>query len=210
LYRSKVGAFSPDLVLYYEAWNEMPQGIKPMTAADRMLKTLGGRLHKTLRYRLMLYTYIVEKRAFREANKEHFWKVDVNAIRDRFTALADEIRGRGVTLVLVTQVVEWPRMWKDVDTFDWRAVDALLDRLKADRAYRWDIKEISALNQRLSLFYEMDLCRSRNIPVVNILEPIEAAGRDGRAALFMDGIHLTIKGDRTVGSLVGKGLNLEP
>lgn len=110
--------------------------------------------------------------------------------------------------VFVTQVVEWPRMWKGVDTFDWRAVDTLLDRLRADRSYRWDIKEISALNQRMALFYELDLCREKNVPIINILEPIEALGSAGRAELFMDGIHLTVKGDRVVGALIGKGVSL--
>lgn len=207
-YRSKVGAFAPDLILYYEAWNEMPRDVKPMSAADRTLRTLNGWLHKALHYRLMLYTYLIEKRAFREASKQHFWKLDVNVVRDHFTALVDEIRDHGVKFVFVTQVVDWPRMWKGVDTFDWHAVDALLDRLRADPSYRWDIREISALNQRLALFYELELCRVKDVPIVNILEPVEAVGDAGRAELFMDGIHLTVKGDRVVGALIGRGVNL--
>ena len=209
LYKTTLSRFSPDLVLYYEAWNEQPTDIKPRARAGLLIGRFRNRLHQTLYFRSLLYTYLVEKYAFLKTSSDRFWKIDVNVLRRNFVELAREVQSRGGRFVFVTQVVRFSRTWKNVDTFDHDAVDRLLDRLRADRQYVYDVNEISALNQRLAVFYTIDLCREHNIPVINILEPIEALGESGRAELFMDLGHLTVKGDQIVGELIGKRLNLD-
>ena len=206
-YRARVSGFSIDLVVYYEAWNEQPKDLKPRTRADAVISRYRNRVHATLYHRSMLYTYLIEKHAFLTTSRGRFWKIDVDALRRNLTDLAREIRSRGGSFVFVTQAVKFPRMWKGVDTFDYRAVDALLDRLKADLAYEYDVVEISALNQRLTVADTLRLCSESRIPVVNILDPIEALGEGGRAELFMDLGHLTVKGDKVVGELVANRLN---
>jgi hypothetical protein len=198
--------FSPDLVLYYEAWNEQPTDAK-WTRVDARLATLRSRLHKTLYYGSMLYTYLLEKYVFVTTANDHFWKIDVRVLRSNVTKLARDVSAHGARFVFVTQLVQFPRMWKGVDTFDYRSVDALLDRLKTNSSYAYDVREISALNQRLAVDYSLDLCHELGVPVINILEPIEALG-DARADLFMDLGHLTVKGDRLVGELIARRLSL--
>ena len=117
------------------------------------------------------------------------------------------MRAGGARFVFATQIVRFPRMWKGIDTFDYRAVDALLDRLKRDRGYSYNVTEISALNQRLALGYTKELCREQNIPIADILEPVEAMGESGRDELFTDLGHLTVKGDRLVGQLIAKSVS---
>ena len=207
-YESTVAAFSPDLVLYYEAWNEQPSDAT-FARVDQVLATLASRrLHHALYYRSLLYTYAVEKYEFSSNRRARFWKIDVNVLKDHFTQLARDVRRRGARFVFVTQVLQFPRMWKGVDTFEYRAVDALLDRLKADPQYVYDAREISALNQRLAVIYTLDLCHEHDIRIVNILEPVEALGDAGRAEMFMDLGHLTVKGDRIVSELLAARLNL--
>ena len=206
---SWVQSFSPDLVLYYEAWNEQPTSVK-WVRVDERVAAFRNWFHETLYYRSMLYTYMVEKFAFLSTSNDHFWKLDVTDVRNlriSLTSLAGDVRSRGIRFVFVTQVIQFPRMWKGVDTFDYHAVDALLDRLKADRHYVYDAREISALNQRLALFYSLELCRQNDIPVINILDPIEALGEDGCTALFVDLGHLSVKGDQMVGELVAARLH---
>jgi hypothetical protein len=205
-WKSTLRTFSPDLLMYYEAWNEQPSDVKWVRVDDR-ISTFGNRVHKALYYRSLLYTYLVEKVAYLTTSNDHFWKTDVNELR-HFTELARLVRESGSRFVFVTQVVRFPRMWKSVDTFDYHAVDALLDRLRADKQYVYDPIEISALNQRLAVFYTIDLCRQHDIPVVNILDRVEALGEAGRADMFMDLGHLTIEGDRVVGELIARGLKL--
>jgi hypothetical protein len=176
--------------------------------ADRIISTVHNQLHSALYHRSLLYTYLIEKYAFLLTSRERFWKIDVNMLQRNFIQLAREVRSRGTLFTFVTQAVRFPRMWKGVDTFDYVAVDALLDRLKADSHYVYDVTEISALNQRLAVLFTLGLCKENGIPVINILEPIEALGEVGRAELFMDLGHLTVKGDRFVGELIAKHLNV--
>jgi len=205
---SVVKKFSPDLVVYYEAWNEQQGDIKftGMRIDQGMAAFTQHRLHRMLYYRSMLYTYLVERFGLRmAAARSRFWKVDLKQLR-HFLELSRAVRASGAQFVFATQIVRFPRMWKGVDTFDYRAVDALLDRLKSDRSYSYDVTEISGLNQRLALRYTMELCRQQTIPIVDILEPVEALGESARNELFTDLGHLTIKGDRLVGQLIAKSL----
>ena len=205
---SVVKKFSPDLVVYYEAWNEQQGDIKftGMRVDQGMAAFSRHRLHRLLYYRSMLYTYLVERFGLRlVAARNRFWKVDLNQLR-HFVELSRAVRASGAQFVFATQIVRFPRMWKGVDTFDYRAVAALLDRLKADRSYAYDVTEISGLNQRLALRYTMELCRQQNIPVADILDPVEALGEPARNELFTDLGHLTIKGDRLVGQLIAKSI----
>jgi hypothetical protein len=206
-WESVVKEFSPDLVVYYEAWNEQQGDVKftGMRVDQGMAAFTKYSLHRTLYYKSMLYTYLVEKYGLRLAAGRRFWKVDLNQLR-HFVELSRAVRSTGARFAFATQIVRFPRTWKDVDTFDYRAVDTLLDRLKADRRYSYDVNEISALNQRLALFRTLELCRELEIPVVNILDAVEALGDPGRAELFTDLGHLTVKGDRLVGELIAKGL----
>lgn len=204
-WQSWVHSFAPDLVLYYEGWNEIPTDVK-WTRVDQRLAGAGDRFHKALYYRSLLYTYLVEKSAFLTASDEHFWKIEVNDLRRNFVQLATEVRERRARFIFVTQVIHFPRIWKGVDTFDRRAVEALLDRMKADPQYAYDMKEVSALNQRLAIDTTVDICREQHVPVIDIRESIEALGEAQRAELFMDLGHLTVKGDRIVGGLIGHAL----
>lgn len=210
-WKAHVQEFWPELVVYYEAWNEQPTDVK-FTRVDRRLANVRNWMHSTLYYRSMLYTYAVEKFAFLTTSNDRFWKIDVGKLRRTFVNLSRDIRNPrdnmhpGVPFVFVTQAIRFPRMWKGVDTFDLKAVDGLIDRLRADRTYQYDVTEISALNQRLAVLHSIRLCRDEGIPVIDILEAIEARGDEGRAELFMDLGHKTVKGNRVIGELIAQAL----
>jgi hypothetical protein len=205
LYDEKIRRFAPDVVLYYEAWNEQSQFWQgPMV--DRRIGALNNSLHRLLHYRSALYTYLVEKYAFSRTQDLRFWKIDVAQLHASLNHLSQSASRSGARLVFVTQAIRFPRSWKDVDTFDPNAVEALLDRLRSDPGYAYDTEEISSLNQRLAVFRSIELCRRLNVPVIDILEDVEALGGEGRRPLFLDMGHLTWQGDRLVGQLVAKKL----
>jgi len=206
-YRQTVSRFSPDLVLYYEAGNEQPRDAQWARVDDRLARFRTD-LHKALYYRSMLYTYVLEKFAFLTTSHEHFWKIDPELLRKGWKAVIDEVRSSGARLVFVTQAYRFPRMWKGVDTFDYRAVDVLLDRLKADPQYVYNVTEISALNQRLTVGLTIDMCRRFDVPVLNILDAVEALGETTRAQMFMDLSHMTVEGDKIVGELIASQMPL--
>jgi hypothetical protein len=115
---SVVKKFSPDLVVYYEAWNEQQGDIKftGMRVDQGMAAFTRYRLHRMLYYRSMLYTYLVERFGLRlAAARNRFWKVDLKQLR-HFVELSRAVRATGARFVLATQIVRFPRMWKGVDT----------------------------------------------------------------------------------------------
>lgn len=202
LYDAKIRLFAPDVVLYYEAWNEQI-AYSQWSQVNGFIGSFSNRLHGSLYYASAVYTYLVEKYAFGTTKAVQFWKIDVERLGENLGRLSRAVRGSGARLVFVTQVIKFPRYWKGIDTFQPAAVEALLDRLKQDPSYAYDTFEISALNQRLAVFRSVEFCRALDVPVVNILDEVEALGESGRARLFLDLGHLTGEGDDLIGRLIG-------
>ncbi len=205
MYESKISLFKPDLLLYYEGWNEQTD-FGQLAQIEAQLGAVTNGLHKALHYKSMLYTYLVEKYSFATTKDVKLWKIDVKQMQDNLERLTRVVRRSGAQFVFITQVTRTPRTWKGVDTFDANALEALLGRLEADKSYAYDIEEISALNQRLAVSRSVELFRRLNVPIINILDEFEALGVEGRKPLFIDLGHLTWQGDHVVGKLVGQKL----
>ena len=86
LYEARVSAFSPDLVLYYEAWNEQPVQNRTFRRAEEEIVNLQSwNFHRVLYNRSFLYTYLLEKYELSASGsleatlwrKARFWKIDV-------------------------------------------------------------------------------------------------------------------------------------
>jgi hypothetical protein len=205
MYESKISLFKPDLLLYYEGWNEQTD-FGRLAQIEVKLGAVTNRLHKALHYKSALYTYLVEKYSFTTMKDVKLWKIDVKQMQDNLDRLQRVVKRSGAQFVFITQVTRTPRTWKGVDTFDANALDALLGRLESDKSYAYDTEEISALNQRLAVLRSVELFRRLNVPIINILDEVEALGVDGRKPLFIDLGHLTWQGDHFVGKLVGQKL----
>jgi hypothetical protein len=212
MYESRLSIFKPDLLLYYEGWNEQIE-FGRLAKVEQQLGAVTNRLHKALHYKSLLYTYLVEKYSFMTNKDAKLWTIDVTQLHANLQRFVGVVRHSGAQFVFVTQVVRIPREWKGVDTFDGDAVEALLNRMRTDTAYVYDTEEISALNQRLAIDRSIELMQRMKVPVINIRDEIEALGPEGRKPLFIDLGHLTWQGDHLVGKLVGeklKALNIIP
>lgn len=207
MYEGKLSRFKPDIVLYYEAWNEQTPFDKLRIIDRRLgLGLVSNRVHKLLHYRSALYTYLVEKYSFMTTKDVRLWRIDVQNLQRNLDRLSGVIRHSGARMIFVTQVLRFPRQWKGVDTFDPDAVEALLERLRTDRLYVYDTEEISALNQRLAVFRSIEVCRRKDVPIIDLLGEFEALGDAGRKPMFIDLGHLTWQGDAMVGTLIGQKL----
>ncbi len=212
MYESRLSLFKPDLLLYYEGWNEQIE-FGRLAKVEQQLGAVTNRLHKALHYKSLLYTYLVEKYSFTMNKDAKLWTIDVAQLHANLQRFVGVVRHSGAQFVFITQVVRIPRTWKGVDTFDGDAVEALLNRMRTDKSYVYDTEEISALNQRLAIDRSIELMQRMKVPVINIRDEIEALGPDGRKPLFIDLGHLTWQGDHLVGKLVGeklKALNVLP
>ena len=164
LYEQKVALFSPDLVLYHEAWNEQ-SGSMHAWVVDQRISEIGNAFHNAVHYKSMLYTYLVEKYFFTTVEKSPLWKIDVDRLSSNFAALAESVSASNARFILVTQPIRLPRYHRGVDTFDFDQVDRLLDSLQHDPMYVYDTYEISSLNQRLAVAREVQLAKELGIPM---------------------------------------------
>lgn len=207
LYEDKIRLFSPDLILYYAAANESIE-FTSYAAVDRSIEQIKNRTHKLLHYRSMLYTYLCEKVSFLKGeNKKAFWVIDLAGLKDNLLGLNVECVKSGSKFIFITQAMNLQRFFKGVDTFKYEKVLNLLNSLKDDTEYKYDNEEIRMLNQRLAVFYSIELCEKHNIPYINILNEIESLGDAGRNEMFLDFIHQTHVGDSVLGELIGRSLN---
>jgi hypothetical protein len=224
-YRRKIRQFSPDVVLYYEAWNEQVDFLQ-WNQVGNSIASMANAIHDAMYYRSALYTYAVEKYYFVKTGtvaggataglgplSEQFWTIDEDRLRSNLRQLFEAIRASGAKPVFVTQAVNFPRRWKGIDTMDPVAVRRLIDTLQHDRNYAYNVFEISALNQRLAVQVSRQVAEELRVPVVDILPEMESLGESRRASLFMDLGHLTWQGDEFVGPLIAKklaGLGIVP
>src|SRR5262249_36409764 len=102
MYESKISLFKPDIVLYYEAWNEQTDYGQP-PQIEQQVGALTNGFHKALHYRSLLYTYLVEKYEFMTTKDVKFWKIDVDRLQGNIERLSRVIRNSGARMVFVTQ-----------------------------------------------------------------------------------------------------------
>ncbi len=207
LYEDKIRLFFPDLILYYAAANENIE-FTSYAVVDRAIEQIKNRTHKLLHYKSMLYTYLCEKVNFIMGEKKKaFWVIDLPNLKNNLLGLNAECVKSGSKFIFITQAMNFPRFFRGVDTFNYEKVLNLLNFLKDDREYKYDNEEIRMLNQRLAVFYSIELCEKHDIPYINILNEIEGLGDAKRDEMFVDFIHQNANGDIVLGELIGRKLN---
>lgn len=207
LYKNKIKLFAPDLILYYAAANENFE-FTTFSIADTAIGKIKNKIHNVLIYNSMLYTYLQEKINFLLAKrKKEVWVIDLQNLRSNFLDLNAECTNSDSKLIFITQAMNFPRYHKGVDTFNYKNVITLLNSLKIDINYKYENEEIIKLNQRIAVFYLIELCEKYNIPYIDILNPVEDFSHAKRHEMFVDFIHQTAKGDIILGELIGGKLN---
>ncbi len=155
----------------------------------------------------MFYTYLVEKYYFARIKQNTFWIIDLSELKNNLLELNKEVLKSGARFIFITQAINVPRYYKGVDTFNYKDILSRIDSLKNDPNYSYDAFEISALNQRLAVFYTIEFCEKYSILYINILNEVEILGSIERNEMFTDMGHKTFKGNSILGKLIGHKLN---
>ena len=206
-YENKIRFFAPDLILYYAAANENNE-FTSYAVVDKAIEQIKNITHELLYYKSMLYTYQCEKANFLMGEKKKvFWVIDLPNLKNNLLGLNAECVKSGFKFIFITQAMNFPRFYKAVDTFNYKKALNLLNSLKDDRQYKYDNEEIRMLNQRLAVFYSIELCEKYDIPYINILNEVENFGDAKRGKMFSDFIHQNANGDLILGELIGGKLD---
>jgi hypothetical protein len=201
--------FKPDIVLYYEAVNEQINALE-WFAINRKIQALGdsfiGPLHRCLYMNSMLYTYLVEKYFYLQRESFTRWNFDEAQSRRIFTANIDDCRAHGAEFIYITQVIDFPLREGELDLNSESILRGQLDSLYKlvptnNNSALWN--RINAMNQRLINLIQVDICRHKNVPVIDILDYFDQR-RNGGGGYFRDLVHKTCLGD----SLLAEGIYL--
>jgi hypothetical protein len=194
----------PDLIIYYEAGNDMKEvnfWRQADNMASRLNKSLVGKLFSSFHYRSMLYTYLIEKYSFDRVNKNKYIN-HKDFLADYFGWLIEDCHKKGIEFVYVKQVCNFPIEKDGYDLRNLKDVQKLLDTLIAQRD-RDDIPKNASeeywhafrcIEQRLIVAVESDICREKGGFVIDPLVDFEQA-RKGSQLLFSDMVHKTCFGD---------------
>ena len=204
-------AYHPDVVLYYEAYNDTPYtAFRDVDLAITRfhVQTWLGQWANRLYYRSMLYTYLVEKLHFHLAAKRRGLAPQLARYRTQLRQLIRLLRDHGVTPVFVLQLTQ-------------RSEEAVVRRLRLE-----DEQEVQSFVQTATqrhgslpadqliglrvyatqLFVEA-VRREAEAAGVQVIDPRPAfAGSD--AGLFCDEIHLTDAANRRLAQQIAAALDV--
>lgn len=209
LYRRKIKHFFPNIVLYHEAWNEQ-RPYNRLFSIDNAIEQFNNKIQLSLSYKSMLYTYLVEKYHFviMKNKRLRFWMIDLPKLKNNLLALNQEVLHCKGKFIFITQPIRMPRFYSEVDTFNYRDIIKRLNSLRKDRNYNYNCEEIGALNQRLGVFYSLEICRQYNIPYINILDQFESLSNHERDIMFIDYGHKSAQGNSLAGKLIADNLRV--
>lgn len=202
--------FQPDIVLYYEAVNEQINALE-WFAINRKIQALGssfiGPLHRCLFMNSMFYTYLLEKYFYMQRESYTRWNFDEAQSRRIFTSIIDDCRANGAEMIYVTQVIDFPLREGILDLNSESILHSQLDslyKLLPDNNSSGLWNRINAMNQRLINLIQIDICRQKNVPVIDILDYFDQR-RNAGGDYFRDLVHKTCSGD----SLLAEGIYLQ-
>ena len=218
-YSSRWISYRPDMVIYYEGWNDTPLPLP--SQVDAWIRQFHdyswlGRWADTLYYRSMLYTLLLEKTQFTLVARDEKIVPKVRQFQARLEQFIRMIRDSGVRPVLVIQVMEplaeppiqdFQRMLRDIDLGDSQALRALI--LKTAEGSKASFDQVVMIRVCQTQVMSEVIRRTGEALGVQVIDPRPSfIHYRGSLPLFCDPVHLTDLGNRLLAEEIGEQLSL--
>jgi len=213
-------SLSPDLIVYYEAYNETNSAFITYRMGI-IARSWSGWLHKMLYLNSMLYTYLVEKRQFSMLRNQYLISPELGNkppvarfVESNFTPILESCRDRGVPVVYVRQVIDYPLTKAGLNLVYMEDLAAGLQRIDDSQERRgkqtgeeeFTISDVIPLRQRMINFFQSEICRRHQVSVIDPLPAFDKANSPGGPPLFTDLVHKTCYGNRLLAELISEAL----
>ncbi len=200
-------ALQPDMVLYHEAYNDVNKGL-----IDKKIGLLGrstfGWLHRRLYFSSMLYTYLVQKWHYRQAERLFMAAADpaseeTRLIVEGMQKIIRACRERSIRFVYVRQAIDFPLADDGMDLTDRKSLEGLLSgHIKPGPELRALLgKGDFALKQRLVNAIQSETCLGEGVSVIDPLPALDEARSAGQT-LFTDIVHKNCFGERIMARVI--------
>ncbi|MCE5271105.1 hypothetical protein LLH00_07440 [bacterium] len=205
-------ALQPDMVIYYEAYNDVNKGL-----LDKKIGLLGrstfGWLHRRLYFSSMLYTYLVQKWHYRQADRmlsggnSGRSGEETRLIEQGMRQIIQACRERSIQFVYVRQAIDFPLGADSLDLTDRATLEGLLS---GSLKYSPELNKLAGsdnfpLKQRLVNTIQTDFCRAAGVPVIDPLPSLDVARSEGQH-LFTDIVHKTCFAERILARVIRDNL----
>jgi hypothetical protein len=200
----KILTFQPDIVMYYEAWNEQNPKRHFFLWQEKLFSLTSG-FHKFLYESSAFYIYILEKYLTLTTQENRLWVIDINKLRKNLEYILREVTRFEAKFIFITQVSKPARYFVEVDTHNTFSIKNKIEKLKKDQNYQYNAYEISALNQRLAVAESITFLRRIGSDIIDLRD--EYYNYMKEAELFNDLAHMNCRGEVTLGNLVFKYLS---
>ncbi len=213
-------SLSPDLIVYYEAYNETNSAFVTYRMG-LIARGWSGWLHKLLHLNSMLYTYLVEKRQFVMLRRQYLTSPAPGSrppvarfVESNFTPILESCRRRGVPMVYVQQVIDYPLDRAGLNLVCMEGLSKGLQRIyesqerggKAGGKEEFTISDVIPLRQRMINYLQSEICRKHQFQVIDPLPAFEQASSSGGPSLFTDLVHKTCYGNRLLAEVISEAL----
>jgi len=205
-------ALKPDMVIYYEAYNDVSKGL-----LDKKIGLLGrstfGWLHRRLYFSSMLYTYLVQKWHYRQADRmlsggnSGRSGEETRLIEQGMQKIIQACRERSILFVYVRQAIDFPLA---ADSLDLTGRATLESLLSGSLKYGPELQKLAGsddfpLKQRLVNAIQTGFCRSQGVPVIDPLPALDSARTEGQH-LYTDIVHKTCFAERILARVIRENL----
>ena len=213
-YETQIVAYQPDLVIYYEGWNDTPL-LGDSAEVDAQLRRFycytrwGRRLHP-LHYRVMLFTYLMEKLEFEQVRRLKAQPLpDVAQFQTQLERFVGLIRQNHSIPVLVLQPnnSKPKEAVRNLPLEDRRAVGTfILEENRADPRTYLGGEKIRLYQAQILVEIVRRTGWARGIQVI---DPRGVFSRKmDSQSMFYGQIHLTDEGNRRLASLIADEIHL--
>lgn len=213
-FSSRWADYQPDMVIYYEAWNDAELSVAPAVhqriSAFRQNRRV-WRLSDWLYNRSLLYAYLVEKIQFSLATRN---REGIVPDFGRFQAQLDDfirlLWAHKVTPVLVLQVFDTPTgpSMQDLPWDDPEQIRALILKVVRANASTTNHMLTKILLAKAQVLVETVRRTGQNLGV-QVIDPRPAfAHYRGEDPLFCDVVHLTDRGNQLLAQTIAKQIHL--
>ena len=170
---------NPDMVLYYEAYNETHSAI-----VDQRLRLLAnsslGWIHSQFYFTSMLYTYLIEKRQYMMiddmylTSSKHDSPKIYELVRNNFHKVLRNCKERSIDFVYVRQVIDYPlekigKSLTDIETLLTSLKELHDESFKRSQKSGFTLNDMLPLKQRLVNEIHTSIFMEERVPVIDPL-----------------------------------------
>lgn len=202
-----IATYDPNWIVYYEGYNE---GVNPSITSFHETNPI-GKILAPLHYRVMSYTYLIEKMYF--LSEAHLWNQtpDIQKFKDQLSTLLARARKSNANMMIVLQATKLNRLpeLNSISLNDKKQLLAVTDKILKEHADRKSmVPVLRMIKTQILQKVAQEFAQENGIPFADPRPALEAAVTNEmpKSKVFCDDIHPGDRGNDIIGEVAAQRL----